>query len=241
MKRLKRAVLIRIYKKVKKQNQKKAFTLAETVISLAILGMIAALTIPVFFTNTASYNNQYVVGLKKVYSELNYATQQVMANNSGTLAGAYNASAWQTVNLTLTGKLCQYLKCSKICDYVSADTQGCFNYRANIKFLDNQAYSQEPDYSQYRGAILADGALINVATGSPGFYGGSLGYIWVDVNGLKGPNIVGRDIFIFNLESWGLSLPTGTSDTGYCNPNVIHSSNGDSCSAKVLQDGKMMY
>ncbi len=50
---------------------KTAFTLAETLITLTIIGVIAALTIPTMVSKYQKHT--YIVGLKKVYSELNQA------------------------------------------------------------------------------------------------------------------------------------------------------------------------
>ena len=50
---------------------KKAFTLAEVLITLTIIGVIAAITIPNLMQKYTKH--QYVVGLKKAYSELSNA------------------------------------------------------------------------------------------------------------------------------------------------------------------------
>ena len=52
-----------------KQNKKKAFTLAEALITLVIIGVIAALTIPAILVNTEQH--EYKSALKKALSMLN--------------------------------------------------------------------------------------------------------------------------------------------------------------------------
>lgn len=52
-----------------KQNKKKAFTLAEALVTLVIIGVIAALTIPAILVNTEQH--EYKSALKKALSALN--------------------------------------------------------------------------------------------------------------------------------------------------------------------------
>src|SRR5574344_2590672 len=61
---------------------KKAFTLAEVLITLAIIGVVAALTIPTLITNYQK--KQYVTQLKKSYSNITNAFHTAMANDGVT-------------------------------------------------------------------------------------------------------------------------------------------------------------
>ena len=65
--------------------RKKGFTLAEVLITLGIIGMIAEMTIPTLMNNVG--NQVFKVGLKKSYSVLSQATVDVMNENSGTMVG----------------------------------------------------------------------------------------------------------------------------------------------------------
>ena len=51
---------------------KKAFTLAEVLVTLGIIGVVAAMTMPTLINNTG--NEKYVAKLKKVQSLLGQAT-----------------------------------------------------------------------------------------------------------------------------------------------------------------------
>ena len=55
----------------------KAFTLAEVLITLVIVGVIAALTIPTLINKTQK--QEFVSGLKKSYSNLASVTNQIIA------------------------------------------------------------------------------------------------------------------------------------------------------------------
>ena len=59
-------------------NKKFGFTLSEVLITLGIVGIVAALTIPAIMKN---YKNRlYVSELKKVYSQLTNATSSIMSD-----------------------------------------------------------------------------------------------------------------------------------------------------------------
>ena len=51
------------------------FTLAETLITLAIIGIVAALVLPTLYSNYLK--QQYVTQIKEVYSQLSQALQQL--------------------------------------------------------------------------------------------------------------------------------------------------------------------
>jgi prepilin-type N-terminal cleavage/methylation domain-containing protein len=61
------------------QNKNSGFTLAEVLITLAIVGVIAALTIPAVVKNYQK--TQIISKLKKVYSAINQAYNMSQAEN----------------------------------------------------------------------------------------------------------------------------------------------------------------
>ena len=71
-----------------KQNKKKAFTLAEALITLVIIGVIAALTIPAILVNTEQH--EYKSALKKALSALNQVIElNVALEGYGPLESGY--------------------------------------------------------------------------------------------------------------------------------------------------------
>ena len=58
--------------------------------------------------------------------------------------------------------------------------------------------------------------------------------IAVDVNGAKGPNFIGRDAFLFHITENGL-IPAG------CDADTCLTSNGWSCTCKVLKENAINY
>ncbi|MDD3237319.1 MAG: prepilin-type N-terminal cleavage/methylation domain-containing protein [Candidatus Gastranaerophilales bacterium] len=63
--------------------KKKAFTLAEVLITLVIIGVIAAITIPSLLNKTNQ--QEYRVGAKKAYSVLSQAAQHYYADTGQTM------------------------------------------------------------------------------------------------------------------------------------------------------------
>jgi len=61
------------------QNSKKGFTLAEVLVTLAIIGVVAALTIPTLISSTNA--SKFTTALKKNLSTLNSVLQTNLANN----------------------------------------------------------------------------------------------------------------------------------------------------------------
>ena len=74
---------------MKKSANDRAFTLAEVLIALVIIGIIAALTVPTLMHKVEKQG--YVSGLKKAYSILNNATNMIIANMAVVQVGAAHA------------------------------------------------------------------------------------------------------------------------------------------------------
>ena len=64
-----------------------------------------------------------------------------------------------------------------------------------------------------------------------------IGRFWVDVNGQKGPQTYGKDLFAFVLIQGKGILPAGYGSTSDCHKN----GQGCSCTARVLRDNAINY
>ena len=72
-------------------NLKNGFTLAEVLITLVIIGVIAALTIPALMNKTNE--QETVVAVKKAYSVLGQAYQRVIAENGEIIPSSLGENA----------------------------------------------------------------------------------------------------------------------------------------------------
>ena len=222
---------------MKKQNEKiNAFTLGEVLLTLVMMGILMAITIPVLYNNVT--NAGLAAQLKKTYGLLDQATTQIMMNNSGTLAGAFSS------NVDMATKYCNILDCNKTC----GTGTGCFS-TDTYKNLDGSNYMSMDSRTDGSKVVLSDGTSIwfysigncnsdhsfGVDTTSPLY--NTCGEIMVDINGFKSPNQWGRDMFMFWITKTGI-YPFGSyHDDTTCNC----STNGYSCAAKVLNEGAINY
>ncbi len=205
----------------------KAFTLAETLVTLTIIGVVAALTIPTLLSRHQKHT--YVVGLKKANSELVQAFK-MMPLSENCSAGDYNCAGYEQgninlSNLTLIGK---QFKDSEIIDF--------------------------PDAPNFPKAIRTANGMLIYYPNEPRLTNDLLE---VDINGLNGPNQGGRDRFIFILAmqatqvaELGTIMPYGSkfSETYIRNTNPAYSgtvmywnTNPDSPSCKIDQTNTMSY
>lgn len=204
-----------------------AFTLAEVLITLGIIGVVAAMTIPTLMKNTNKA--EYVTTFKKEYSVLNNAWRQLIYDNGGS-----NLTTYSTAD-DVVDAICTKIKCVKICK--AADSSGCF-VSTDWKNLVGQASWQNIAGAS---AILPDGT--SFAIDSWNTTGGQLHF---DINNLKPPNVMGRDIF--ELEMYDKNIvPTGAGGTSMA-PYVDQSCSnagvsypGATCGTKILIENAMNY
>lgn len=215
------------------------FTLAETLITLMILGVIAAMTIPSLMYS--AYNRDNVARLKKLNGTLSSATNMIQLDE-GQLDG------WDWDN---PQSIIDFYKPKLAINSYCEDSQGCFS-EGPTKALDDsmlEDYGKTPNTFRY---ILADGSMIaffacigtKARTCDKTLYGVDpiadvLGSFIVDVNGPKAPNTAGKDIFAFVLiKDKGLQVG-GTYSTDGC--DTSHNSKGLNCGALVIKETQISY
>jgi prepilin-type N-terminal cleavage/methylation domain-containing protein len=181
---------------------KKGFTLAEVLITLGIIGVVAVLTIPGVMKN---YRNRlYVTQLEKVYSQLTDATQAIM--NDEHVDNFYETTAGQTQSCSNAANgtceaglgyfLNNYFKVSKH-DCLASDKSGC---------MSTSAYVYKTISGEYISRAGADYCIQTVSGAAIcGFYNSANNCmsIAVDVNGIAEPNVAGRDVFSMDIRQNG--------------------------------------
>jgi prepilin-type N-terminal cleavage/methylation domain-containing protein len=207
------------------------FTLAEVLITLAIIGVVAALTIPSVVRNYQK--TQTVTQLKKVYSALANTTNLAIADE-GPVEGWVIDSGTDGSKAFAEKYLIPYLKVSKDC---GTQTTGECQFKATS--LSKQSTSTLD--STHARFYLADGTLIAVRVFIEPIYAD----VRVDLNGQKGPNRYGRDVFLFNYRIYNKAgfgphcATTESRDTllgdsaSRCNKNQ----SGLCCATLIMKDG----
>lgn len=206
----------------KKYFKYKAFTLAEVLITLLIIGVIASLIIPSLIQDTQ--DAELKTAWKKSYSIISQATNRILSDNAGSLIFSDSTE--------LKSNYLQYLSYTMSCTGTNWGGN-CWHKPGSMKYY-NGAYLTSTDMTGAFGSgpalILNDGTLIifNRWDCSASNF---CGHIEVDVNGFKTPNTTGKDIF----RIWILKnqiQPDGSPTSPY--PGTCPSNSGWSCSVKYL-------
>ena len=220
---------------------KKGFTMAEILITLGIIGVVAALTIPTLI------NKYRAVEMKtrfdKAYSTISQAFELMKIDNGGYIDGSsYSAGKFAPV-------FQQYFRIVKAhtgSAIYDADLPTYKNFAGNANFYKNML-----DDGTLR---LADGTIIYIE--NPDANGIQYRvFIFVDINGIKQPNTAGKDLFGFQITNDSRLIPLGAknnlfeydeyvnqkendfnNDDNLCNETSRSKFNGIYCTYKALND-----
>ena len=215
------------------------FTLAEVLITLVIVGVIASMTIPTLMNNTNK--QEYVSKLKKAYSTLSQATNKIIADNGLPRA---DIGGWATSSQAVYDMYIKYLSKAKECGGNNAEQ--CFG-SSYLRLNNGTEVSFDTYDTNSKRFVLADGTSVMIdrtVSGNCSFAHmaatnpEACAMILVDVNGVKKPNQMGRDTFMFILRENDL-YPAGCGGTFA--DTCEKTGRGWSCACKVLTDGKMDY
>ncbi len=215
------------------------FTLAEVLITLAIIGVVAAMTLPTLIQNQQKRSLE--VATQKFYSNMSQAVKKYMADegyedlrNSPLEFSLSDSIEEDDANEAKAQKACddfvqKYLKVAKVCE------DGCFadNYTTQNGEI-SDSVGTKAEYKSYSGKfVLADGAVLDI---TPGYVNGTNPmYLLVDINGKKGPNKIGYDLWYMDIfydgsiDESGLT-PECKKDNKYC------AGDGSGYSPKELRD-----
>jgi len=234
-----------------------AFTLAEVLITLGIIGIVANMTIPTLMANIQK--DQYVAALKKEYSVFNQVLKQ-MAADSGCpddlkcVNGFTVGGSIESKNIALGNEVVTYLKIAKNCGTPAGNN--CFpeytgfNYDKDSVFYTGYNMNNVSDMYRFTTingvSYLLERNDYNFTALTPtGSLSQVCGKLEIDVNGHKPPNRYGRDTFRFYITNGkGAALyPYGGKEyeliwwdgsTKLCNPtNTV----GFYCAGRVIEEG----
>ena len=185
---------------------KKGFTLSEVLIALAIIGIVAVLTLPTFLQK--HQRNVFVTQLKKNYADLSLAFQKALVDGNAPSVGETNI--FQDGGETFLKK---YFKVVDTCK--NSDTTRCIDFSKYRTIGDGPIYITNDmlDEESFTCSNLANGSTLCLTTLAEG--GDSFTCAIVDVNGAKDPNIAARDLFVMLVDNDGKVVPFPSSDNPY--------------------------
>lgn len=237
-----------------------AFTLAEVLITLSIIGIVAALTIPSLI---AEHQEKETVAKLKKFSSVMSQAMTLAIQNEGEIeswglekAGMGNIETDeellndQLVRNKFFEIITKYVKYAKYCPYESECAKQTYT-RYSLDGTEFWTFSNK--------ILLADGtSIVDVTIANPNcksIFGTSTalqnvcGELFVDINGKKGPNATGKDVFLFYFTKSGYVIPKGTAEefergssfSHLCNRKTTDRLNGYGCTAWVMYNENMDY
>lgn len=199
------------------------FTLAEVLITLGIIGVVASISLPGLTLNILK--QQTGPALAKAVNSLETASHlaieegqvrtldQLAPNNRGQLFNTILAPYLSSRNVTRTKPYYNY---SGSALYGNANNSTMYVTKDGIAFLHNQA---------------APGSLTAARKRALGMgYSGDFYTVYIDTNGNnKGPNMLGKDLFTVIVDTKGSVIPMGGSAySAYYGVNNVYWQ-GDAC------------
>ena len=218
-----------------------AFTLAETLIVMGIIGVVAALTLPNL--NSSTGDKEKVVKLQKIYQNMNDVVGRATAVYGPPSTWCANNSDVKTCTTKFAERITEFMKLSKNCG--ATDNTNCFT-SGYSKTLNNENFMTYNGNSSIYKVITADGSSLgfNIPHTDCTFKrysrNNQCGYFYIDIDGPnKGSFTEGKDVFAFDFFD-DMIIPYG-SEAEYEELKSECFQKGYACSTWVINNQNMDY
>lgn len=213
-----------------------AFTLAEILITLGIIGVVAAMTIPTLMNSIS--DNEFHVAAKKAYSNIANATSKMLSDNGNVIWDVSPTDSGQ-LSLNMKEEYKKYLSQVKEGSIDTIRSIGYYGYKSNTLVIDSTLAT-----NRY-ALVLKDGMIFRFSSQSSCSYSFPnstylCGDIIVDVNGNKKPNMFGKDVYdiliVKNLNGNYKTVPANY-DSGYnCSAGSTTYDTSYGCTEYVIEE-----
>lgn len=214
---------------------KKGFTLAEILITLGIIGVISALTLPAL--NVKIQKKERLTKFQKTLATINLAYKKSVDENgiptSAFEMGAENYFKTYWAPYIKTSGIC---KSAKECGYKTGTPftqlngkilpQGIADTKSRISFISSDGVFYVIHTAGY--GYTDDGKFAPVNPSN---------LITIDLNGGKLPNTLGKDVFILTRNNDEITLPCYKESTTKINSDCSPTGSGQCCAEKIVRDG----
>lgn len=213
----------------------KGFTLAEVLITLGIIGIVAAITLPNLIQS--SFEKRTVSILRETQSILSQAIRMAEEENGDVSGWGFKGGMDPNESQTIMNYLKPHMKIAVDCGFTNK--KRCIP-DAKYKFL-NGGYWDNYTTTKMHYAIklLNDSSIWIRSADNIDIAADTYITFFIDINGPSLPNTIGKDLFTFKYSKGGLK-PSGT--PGINRENTCNlKNNGWGCAYYVLQNQNMNY
>lgn len=219
--------------------KKNAFTLAEALICLAIIGVVATMTIPIMSNNIEK--NKVGPAFAKAVNNIEVANKLALQK--------WGVRTLSEASLSITGGGKNYLYFDEVLkpilnvEKVSSSKPAYVDYK---KYNSGEEYSlankaigyysgvDNIDYIRPQSNGLSSIDAQQVAQ-IPSAYSGQYYTLLVDINGMKKkPNMIGKDLFLLYVDNKGVVIPYGGDLYKEYTGEDVHWKNDNGCETDVV-------
>ena len=241
------------------KSRKNGFTLAEVLITLGVIGVVAALTLPSVISNYKE--REYIAKLKKSYSIISQAFTAAIADYGTVDNWCERPLNRDQCARNLRDTIAKYLVVGEKCSGGVTMHKKCMQLYYKSDLGDKTILTNDSAHSLITTdgigyeiiAVAGDGydnnwckTTVNDLT-IGGFYY-NCGYLYVDITGPNKPNIIGKDVFVFKIFQDGLrpgGIPADTVWTESFKDQCLGANNYGTtkawCAGWVIMNDNMDY
>lgn len=202
-----------------------AFTLAEVLLTLVIIGVISALTVPAI--KKVSEERTYVSSVKKSYMTLARVVKDIKATEGP-------VKTWDTANLKS-----YFVERMNVVEGIPPKYTMTTLNGGSASILDN-FFDDTTAFMTVDGALWALYSISDGCVGQhPAYFANACFASYVDINGESAPNMVGVDIYAFYITSQDV-FPFG-SGNGAKDTDCYTGGLGWTCASKIIKEGKISW